>query len=144
MKIKKLKKDKIAWLRIIEAFLAILIIFAVIISIIASKENKSNLDKETYEKMEYVMDLIQKNETLRTEIIQNPIDSDNSDVEDEINKIIPGAWEFDTKICQLDLICTPDNVAPLIDKEIYYSEKIFTATSDLYMPRKLTLAVWMK
>ncbi|MEM0465735.1 MAG: hypothetical protein QXW97_03490 [Candidatus Pacearchaeota archaeon] len=153
------KKDKKAWLRIIEAFLAVLIVFSAIIIVIANKESRNYLDKIIYEKEEYILNLIQKNETLRSYIMiaetcpGNPGCGFSKEVNDSIYPLIPRAWDYGIKICELDYICVPDN-APLSGKEVYYSERLFVSSisnknpfnniGEIYSPRKIVLGIWSK
>lgn len=145
--INKLKKDNKAWLRIIEAFLAALIIFAGVITVIANKEGKSELDKRVYERQGYILDLIQKNESLRIQVMDTiafPADEGkNSVINLTIYGFIPRAWDYRIKICELNQICIPKDV-PATGKDVYYSEKMIVASLDKYSPRKLVLAIWSK
>ena len=63
------KKDRKAWLRIIEAFLAILIIFGAVLVILSRQEQKPDISEGVYERQRQILEIISKNNSLRADII---------------------------------------------------------------------------
>ena len=137
MKLKNItKKDRKAWLRIIEAFLAIMIIAGAILIITIRQKPQIDISEEVYEKQRQVLKIISENEVLRNNIlIENNIMVDNT-----IQGLIPGAWNFSTNICDINLICP--NPVSVIEREIYSTEIIITSNLTKYSPKKLRFFVW--
>jgi hypothetical protein len=147
MGLNRIKNENRAWLRIIEAFLAVLIVMSAVVIILVNKESKSYLDERVYEKQEYILDLIEKNETMRIEIIDtginDPEGQTNNYFNGSIRALLPGSLEYNTRICGLGDICIPSHV-PTSGKDVFYSEKIITSSINNYAPKKVVLATWLK
>jgi len=132
------EKDRKAWVRIVEAFLGILIIMGIVLIILSKQDFNSGEGRNIYEKQRAVLEIISKNNSLRGFVL----DENYNEIDDTISKLIPLDWGFDTKICILDDICnsgeTPNS------KEIYTTEIVITSTLNQYSPKKLRFFVWMK
>ena len=131
------KKDRKAWLRIIEAFLAILIIMGALLIIMAREKTNIDISEEVYEKQRQILNIISKNDNLRTDVISG----NNINVDNTIRQIVPETWNFTTKICGLNDIC---NTNTPYEKEVYATEIIITSTLTEYNPKKLKFFVWLK
>ena len=132
------EKDRKAWIRIVEAFLAILIITGVLLIVIARQPSRVDISQSVYEKQRQILDVVSKNDILREDIIER---DDNTNVDVKIGKMAPSSWGFETKICPMDNICSSDN-APS-EKEIYTTEVVISSTLETYSPKKLRFFVWM-
>ena len=55
------KKDIKAWLRIVEAFIAILIIIGVVLTILSKQSPGANISESVYEKQINILNIISKN-----------------------------------------------------------------------------------
>jgi len=130
-------RGKRAWLKIVEAFLACMIIAAAILIILERQTSPPSIDENVYERQTQILDFISKNESLREKIILN----DSDEVNAIISKMIPGNWNFTTNICNLEDICSA-NVPK--DREVYSTEILVTSTLTKYSPKKLRFFVWMK
>lgn len=132
------KKQKKAWVRIVEATIASLIIIGFALVIMSKQETQTpNVEEEIYEKQANILDIISKNESLRNNILNN----DKNSVNNAISTRIPGSWDFSINICNLDEICNGD--IPY-NKDVYSTEKVITSTLTKYSPKKLKLFVWVK
>jgi len=139
MEIKKInRRDRKAWLRIVEAFLAVLIIMGTVLVILSKQEQKTDISNIVYERQREILNVISKNDSLRTEIIAG----NNLKVNETIQTLIPSSWNFATNICELDGICA--NLGSYQNKEIYATEVIVTSTLTEYSPKKLRFFVWVK
>lgn len=130
-------KNKKAWIRIVEAFLASLIILGAVLVIMSRTENK-NLNDDVYDKQREILDVIAKNESLRNQIILNQY----SQVKEAISNMIPLNWNFSVNICNINEVC--NKVDTPNDRELYASEVIITSTLKEYNPKKLRFFVWKK
>lgn len=135
-------KNKKAWLKVVEAFIAILIIIGTILYIMNTFAPKKDISESVYEKERYILDSITKEELLRAKILNAPIDSSDTTVDLTIKNMIPNAWDFETKICDLNSIC--ESIKSPRDRDIYVSEIVVSSNTQKYEPRKIRLFVWMK
>jgi len=127
-----------AWIRIAEAFLAILIVIGVLLVIMSKQDTTTNISEVIYERQDQILDLISENNTLREDIIIG----DNIEVNNLIVKMVPSSWEFETKICEIDDICSMES--SIYDRDVYAEERLITSTLTQYSPKKLRFFVWMK
>ena len=139
---KKINKiDRKAWIRILEAFLAILLIIGSILVIMSRKAPETNISDEIYAKQRQILDIISKNDSLRNDIIIG----NNARVNQVISKTAPNVWNFTTNICDINLNCpNPAGADEIIDKDIYVTEVLVTSNLTHYSPKKLRFFVWMK
>ncbi len=133
------KFDKKAWIRILEAFLAILIIMGAVLVIINKESVKSDISDEVYQKQRQILDVISKNDSLREKIIIG----ENKEVNDTIYVMLPKNWNFSTRICELNKICNADTPSDY-ERDIYTTEIIITSNLTQYSPKKLSFFVWSK
>ena len=141
-----MSKEKKAWVRIIEAFVAVLIILtAVLIIVDKTSREKPKVDSIIYEKEADILEVISKNESLRGIMLNKDLSSGRVEniakINEFIGKMIPSSWDFSTALCSIEDIC---NINTPSDKNVYADEIIITGNSTFYRPRKLKLFVWMK
>ncbi len=125
-----------AWIKIAEAFLAIVIIIGAFLLIIGNQNKAVNADKDVYETQRAILDLISKNTSLRTEVLNN----NNENINKTIEKLIPNTWKFETKICNLNDACG----ASAWKENLYVEEIMITANLTDYNPKKLRFFVWFE
>ena len=71
-------KNKKAWVRIVEATIASLIIIGFILVMMSRQQTKTpDIGDEIYEKQRSILDILSKNESLRNDIVLNNKDSVN-------------------------------------------------------------------
>lgn len=132
------------WIKIVEAFISILLITGVVL-IIISEESFSNLglDSEIYESQLITLRDIQMNNIMRQDVLDvtAPTESIPQRVKDRINYFSPDYLECKAKICDLVASCNLDN-SP--EKEVYAQTVAITSTSTEYKPRQLKLFCWSK
>jgi acyl-CoA synthetase (AMP-forming)/AMP-acid ligase II len=142
MKIKSKMRNKMnkkAWLRILEAFLAILIIMGAVLVIISTREeSRADLTETVYERQRQVLDVISKNESLREKVISEEYDGLNN----FIVRTIPSNWNFTIKICNINDICNADSLP--YDRSVYVTETLVSSNLTVYSPKKIRLFVWLK
>ncbi len=143
-------KNKRAWMKIVEASVAILLIVIVLL-IILNREYIEGADVSPIvnKKQVAVLREIELNETLRNSVLgvsesSLPIELESfpEDIKEKIsNASVLKFLECNAKLCKLD-----DNVCVFssVDKEIYVESVIITANLTAYNPKKLRLFCWMK
>ncbi len=145
IKIKKIKMEKKldtkAWIRILEVFIAILIIMSSFLIILSRRGPISDINDEVYEKQRQIINIISKNNDLRADIISG----NNMNVDNKISQMIPSHWSFATRICGLDEVC-PLDLAKVYEQgfEVYSTEVVVTSNLTQYSPKKLRFFVWVE
>lgn len=139
--------NKVGWLRIVEASIAILIILSALIVI--SEKNEVNV-QENYYAGQDVIDKLALNSTIRASILKYDVgageeDSENKQIIEVLNKFvmenIPFGLNGSVKICSIEKTCLIGE-----DKiEINSRERIISSNSSNFeQPRKLVLSVWQE
>jgi hypothetical protein len=130
--------NKKAWIRIVEASIASLIVIGVVLIILSRQQTKTkDIYNEIHEKQRYILEIISKNETLRKNVIMN----EKTPIDIEISKMVPSTWDFSTNICRINEICSGE--IPY-DRDVYATETIITSILTEYSPKKLKFFVWMR
>ncbi|MFA5173607.1 MAG: hypothetical protein WC438_00310 [Candidatus Pacearchaeota archaeon] len=130
--------DRKAWIKIVEAFLAILIISTALLVILSEQPKKIDNSEDIYLLQRQILEIISKNNSLREDVLG----LDYAPINNTIRKMLSPAFDFDTKICDLKEICNPSNLPT--DKDVYSTEIVITATLTQYQPQKLRFFVWGK
>ncbi len=143
-------QNKRGWIRIVEAFVAVLIIAGVILIILDKGYiKKEDPSEKIYEAENSILREIQNNNTIREEIL-NPaliegIESDEPGFPSSVNNIInlqrPSYLDCKAKICNLDDSCILNDG---LEQNVYARSVAITATLTNYNPRQLKLFCWMK
>jgi hypothetical protein len=137
IKTKQTKIDRKAWIRILEAFLGILLISGVLFFVLARQTPQTDLSQSVYETQRQILNIISNNQSLRNAVLdENYVVINNS-----IQRMIPGTWGFYTQICDLNNICSD---LPYQNKNVYSTEVVISSSLTSYNPKKLVFFVWMK
>lgn len=140
-------KNKSGLIRIIEAFVMILIITGLLLTVLNKGYlSKSDNSEKIYESEQTILRAIQLDDSLRNEILtlENlPVEWNNfpTNVKNEITSETPISLECKAKICNLNDICILNEE---IEKEIYAQKTIITASLTTYSPRELKIFCWEK
>ena len=143
-------KNKKGWIRIVEAFVAILLVTGVLLIIINKQYiGKKDISAKVYEAELSILREIQSDSALRDSILQAgtpPIkwgdENFPSDVESKITDRVPSYLNCEAQICEMDKICILDEYP---DKDIYAQSVAITVTLTLdFDPRQLKLFCWVK
>jgi len=126
-------ENKKGWIRIVEAFIAVTLILAVMISIYVKKPANTNT-----EELEKIMDAslneaVNDNQ-LRQEILNNEIEN----ITRFMDERIPNVMNFTIRICEISDICNLD----VYRAEVIAKERMVSSTLTEYNPKKLKLFVW--
>jgi len=131
-------KNKKAWLRIVEAFIAVLIVTSLLLIIVARKP-KENKAETIHEMQRVILEQISSNESLREYVLNE----NKNELENFIKNIAPPYWNFSIRICEIESICGILS-APPEGKEIYVDEILISSTLHTLEPKKLKFFVWEK
>lgn len=129
-------ENKKGWLRIVEAFISILIIASVLI-IVASRQPKQDETENVHELQRAILKQVSSNETLRGNILQGKEDNTKKFIE----KKLPVYLNFSIRICEINEIC---GMRTYVAKEIYGDEILIASNLTQYSPKKLKFFVWEK
>lgn len=130
--------NKRGWLKIVEAVIAILIVFGAVLFVMSKQVYVEDRAEKVYEKQDKILDIISKNETTR----QMVLDGNTDGLKLEIDRMMPLSWNYSISICDITIICAPEGMPR--DKDVYVKEVLITSTLSEYDPQKLRLFVWMK
>jgi hypothetical protein len=130
--------NKKGWLRIMEAFLAVMIIVGAIAIIYTNQRGESGESAYIKDLQNQIIQDISQNEDLRNAILSN----DASPLNEFINKSIPASLNFTIKICAIDAVCALETTAELVKKDIYAQERVISGSLSVYNPKRFRLFVW--
>lgn len=140
--------NKHGWIRIVEAFVAVLLIAGLVLVVLGKGYlEQTEPEDDIYEAERAVLTSIQLNESLRSEVLgvaTIPIESTEGGFPSGIlNKINNTAQYLNcsAKICSLDDNCIIEFID---DKNIYTREIPITTNSTSYNPRKLKIFCFVK
>ncbi|MBM3247791.1 hypothetical protein FJZ17_04620 [Candidatus Pacearchaeota archaeon] len=134
-----LRKNKKAWLRIVEAFIAIMLILSTLLVLLSRQGSNSEVEKEINLLQSNILNSIGKDDYLREQILAD----DSSGVKAYVGNVTPSWINYSVKICQPLDVC-PINVAPeLLDGKSIYSQNILiTASITNADSKQLKLFFW--
>lgn len=147
-------KQKRGWIRIVEAFVAVLLITGVLLIVI----NKGYIAKEdisdkVYSSQWAVLREIELDQNLREEVLnpnlQIPVEGLEvpGDVINKINSRMPSYLQCVSKICELNEVCelstTPEQAQ---EKDIYAQSITIAATPSVseFNPKQLKMFCWVR
>jgi len=144
-----IKKNKRAWIKLVEAFFAVLLMVTIMGIIIEQKySGEKDISSEVYEQEFRVLREIQTDKTLRETVLGEtpPISTIDTDPEFPLNiknKIgeMPSYLDCAAKICLIDDDCYFPDIVDEVDRDIYTrSVGIFADNTNTHPdPRKLKL-----
>jgi len=139
------KKNKKGWIRIAEAFIAVLLVIGIAIIVVGGGIQIEGISEKVYDVEISILREIQLNNTLREEILltSGTIELNDSSLKTQ-NKIIaktPRWLECIAKICPPESWCLLGGES---EKSIYAQSVLITSTLDIFNPRQLKLFCWEK
>ena len=141
-------KNKRGWIRLVEVFIAIVLITSVLLVISRTNSNRDNEIQNEISKRELaVLRDVQLNDQLRAdilsvEVVNLPVEWENfndyglSDVRTRIEALSPSEFDCSAKVCLINEQCTFQGET---DGEIYVKSVVISANSTIYSPRELKL-----
>ena len=144
--------NKKGWIRILEAFISILLVTTVLLILINKGFiGKQDISSDIYEVELSILREIQLDGELRGKILQaDPLpigwgdfESENlGDVKNKIRSRSPNYLECQAKVCEITDVC--DLTEGFVDKDIYAQSVTITANLETYNPRQVKLFCWVK
>jgi len=132
------RKNKKAWLRIVEAFISIMLIFTVLMIIVARQQISESREDELVRLQRFVLKQIIEDTELRNQVLNN----DTSGVKDYVNNTLPNWIDYNIKICKYNDIC---GLGYYVEGEIYTDEVLIVSNLTYFNPDhayKLKLFFW--
>ncbi|MCL5018556.1 MAG: hypothetical protein M1416_02190 [Candidatus Pacearchaeota archaeon] len=150
---RNLIKDKGAWLEIVEAFVAVLLVAAVLLIILnRGYFQRTNTSEQIYNTEISIIREVQTDDALRTSIAnaQTPVNWEDAgfpaDVKSKITTRTPDYLTCVAKICELDAVCSLEGIslAESEGKDVYSESGVISAVLDAPVYRKLNLFCWIE
>jgi len=138
------------WLKIVEAFIAVLLIASVLLIVINQGYIGGNkISEKVYSFERSILREIELDESLREEILNPatppPISWESDfppNTKLKIEARTPTYLNCEAKICKMNEVCFLDNSPE--GEDVYVQSIAITATSEVYLPRQLVLFCWSK
>lgn len=138
----KLMKYKHGWIRIVEAFIAIMMIFAALLIIISRQSQQDDYKEEIIKLQDSIISQISQDDNLRSEILSNNI----SGTEKYIDGAIPKNINFSVNICGFLSACpNPVNYSYVLNRDVYSDEVLISANLTYFNEtnaKKLKIFFW--
>jgi len=142
-------KSKKGFLRIVEAFIAILIIAGAMSYVYVQKIDKPNEAESIKQLEKIILTQIANNEDLRLAVLKGDSGLETSEavnhritINNTISPSVPSEYNFATKICNLDQVCELGTYNA--NKEVFVNEITVSSTLEYYGPKKLRLFMWRR
>lgn len=129
-----MKENKKAWMKIVEAVIAIMIIVSVLIFMIVNAPRYGE-QENLIEIQRNILEQISSNNTLREDVLMD----NNESIIKFIQDVKPAYLNFTARICNVSDVC---GMPFYINKEVYADEILISSTLTKYSPKKLKLFVW--
>jgi hypothetical protein len=141
-------KNKGGWIKVVEAFTAVLLIGGVLILILNQNNevNSGDISSKIYDDEKAILRAVELDDALRTSILgisdsSLPLIMNDTgfpqNVKAKIEQKNPGYLICDAKICKMGQECVITNTASI---EVYSTYTIIFANYQTYNPRKLVLS----
>jgi hypothetical protein len=131
-------KSKGAWLRILEAFVAVILIFSVLLFVFYKQEPQKS-DEEITKLQKNLLETISLDYSLRSQILSDNV----SGVETKIKEVAPGWINYSVRICSPEDICAADISAEILStRDIYSSETLIMSNLTYFKDKKLKIFFW--
>ncbi len=132
-------KDKRAFMKIVEAFIAIMLIMAAVLMIISRSSPEENREELT-QTGERILKFISEDENLMSQALMNNTEGINK----TIAQLVPATINFYVNICYYNSVC-PNNNADSLRKYVYSTQILIPGNLTLSNPKtKLKLFFWEK
>lgn len=136
----KIIKNKKGWIKVLEAFISIVLLLGLLFVILSTQERKKG-DEIHMIKIEKIIEEIRIDETLRNEVIAQsnlPIHSNQSGFSQTLKNFI-GSKDYNG--CSMG-ICKSTDSCDLLENvkgEVFTKESFFVGNDELFSPRKLKI-----
>jgi uncharacterized protein (UPF0147 family) len=139
-------KNKKGWIMLIEVFVGILLITAIlVVSLNNPYLSKGDIYEKFYSIESGILEEIQLDNSLRAIVLATPVPKNWSDadfpiqIKNKINSKKPNYLNCSANICRLNDICDMEN---LPKRDVYVEAVAITSTLESYNPKKIKLFCW--
>ncbi len=142
-------KNRRAWIKIVEAFIAVLLIAGALLFVINQGYiGKRDISAQVYDAQLSVLREIELNSSLRLQILGVTLDPNGhgdspTQVQDKIDLRMPEYLDCVSRVCNLSSACPfPSTQEYPVEKDIYTQAVPIAAEGTLYGPRQLKMFCW--
>ena len=141
------RKNTKGWLKIVEAFLAILLLITILLLAVNTRYLNVEKDQIFYNEESKILKSFQINETIRNEILKvnPPLNSSDSEfpslIRESVENQIPVGMNCSITICNTGVVCDPSLE---ISKSVFVKEILIIGNQTKYSPRIINLACYKK
>ena len=130
-------KNKKAWMRIFEAFLAVILVAGALLILVSTQRAQQTFEEDIHSLERSILMEISSNDALRQEVLNINLAPILSHAE---SKIPPG-MNFTMRICPIDDICGKQGIYV---EEIYAEEIVISSTLETHPnnAKKLKIFLW--
>jgi len=127
-------------LRILEASIAVLIIFVVIISVAVIRKPKA--ERDLSEMINPLLEEVAKNNALREQIISNPAEANNSILNLLASRIKETNINYSVRICDMDDVCGLETY-PSIPGNLYAGSRVISSSLEGgALSKRVSIFLW--
>jgi hypothetical protein len=140
IKNRNINKNKKGIIRIIEAFVAVMIVLSVVLIIISRQRVEVSRSDELVKLQKQIIDYVKITDSLRSEILVR----NTAGVTLLVNNTVPPWLNYSIRACDVNEICS--NPMGIIPKQVYVNELIIAANRTYYPGNatRLVLYFWEK
>ncbi|MDO8516658.1 MAG: hypothetical protein Q7S33_00890 [Nanoarchaeota archaeon] len=152
-------ENKKGWIKILEAFLGIMLIMGVLLYAYQKNQQTFDISDYVYESESRILDNIALNDVMRLKVL-DPNDALNPGsvavaetyLTDYAQTILSSNFQVVVRICELtseagvppSCFLTSEQKIDAGEKEVFVQERIISSTYAKYNPRKVKIFVWTK
>lgn len=135
-------RNKRGWIRVMEAFIAIIIIFGVLLLLFSRNRAVGNTGEEITKLQINILDSLSRDNVVRNQVLSN----DSREVNRKVGLLIPNWLNYTVSICEPDLACSINisyiSQETLRDREVYSAETLILSNETYFNDKKLKLFFW--
>lgn len=146
-------KNKRGWIRIVEAFVALLLITGVVLIVVGKGSiSKKDISLTVYEAESIILREIELNSDFRDDILE--VDAESipvlwesfedeglGEIKEKLKEKFPDYLDCRAQVCWINDLC--ESVLD-VDKDIYAQAVLVTSNTEIYSPRQLKLFCWVR
>ena len=133
-------KNKRGWIRIVEAFMAVIIVLGVVLVINQRAQAPARSGEEITKLERNILDFARQDNLLRSEVLSGNL----SGVDKIVSVMTPSGYEYAIRNCSINDVCSFDGQS-YINTDIYAEDTLIVANLTYFEPtqsKKLKLFMW--
>ncbi len=130
------KRNKRAWIKIVEASIAIIIIAGILLFVYAQTPTRIEVSDYAYDLQTEILQKIASDSNLRNAVLIE----DNITLINYISGELPDFFDFEIIICEIDEYPGVD----ITNTEVFVEDRVISGDLDTYGPLKLRFFIWQK